>query len=102
MEISGQPLPGHVPLVLPVLRELGVSAKIDELVPQRWNGGVTRGCAAEVLLLCILHPGGPLALFRVKRQVREMGLDVVLGVDADQLHDNKLGELLDALVPVDE
>ncbi|MBW1688543.1 MAG: hypothetical protein JRS35_26200, partial [Deltaproteobacteria bacterium] len=55
-----------------------------------------------MVLLCILHPSGPLALFRVKDQVREMGLDVVLGVDAEKLHDNKLGEMLDALVPVDE
>ena len=102
MQVSGQPLPSYAPLVLPVLRRLGVGSKIDELVPKRWNGGVTRGQAGEVVLACILHPGEPLALFRVKEQVRELGLDVVLGVDAEKLHDNKLGEMLDALVPVDE
>jgi hypothetical protein len=102
MQMNGRALPSHAPLVLPVVAGLGFRSKIDELVPQQWDGGCTRGLAAEAVLLCILHPGEPLALFRVKDQVEELGLDVVLGVDAGKLHDNKLGEMLDALVPVDD
>jgi hypothetical protein len=100
MQVQGQPLPSDAPLVLPVLRELGVSAFVDELAGKQWDNGVSRGQASEVLVSCMLHPGRPLALYRVKEQVRDLGLDVVLGLDADQLHDDKLGDLLDALVPM--
>ena len=102
MQVSGVPLPGNVPLVLPIMRRLGIREKIDELSPKRWDNGVTRGQAAEVVLACILHSNGPLALFRVKEYVSEWGLDVVLDLDATQLHDDKLGEMLDALVPMKE
>jgi hypothetical protein len=100
VQIAGQPLPGMAPLVLPVMRRLGLRDRVDGLVPKVWDNGVTRGQAVEVLLGCILQLDSPLALSRVKATVSELGLDVVLGVEADQLHDDKLGETLDALVPV--
>lgn len=102
MQVSGQPLPGTAALVLPIMRRLSVADKIDHMMPKAWHNGISRGLAAEALLACILHPGAPLALSRVKQQLRHHGLDVVLDVDADQLHDDKLGEMLDALVPVDD
>jgi len=100
MQVSGVQLPGNVPLVLPIMRRVGIRERIDELVPKQWDNGVTRGQAAEAILACILHSTGPLALYRVGEYASESGLDVVLDLDAAQLHDDKLGEMLDALVPM--
>jgi len=102
VQIAGQTLPGIAPLVLPVMRRLGLAARVDGLIPKVWDNGITRGQAAEVLVACILQWDSPLALSRVKDTVSELGLDVVLGVKSEQLHDDKLGEMLDALVPVDK
>ena len=97
-----QPLPSSFPAIMPLLDALGLTEKVGSLVTKQWNNGVTHADVLTVLLLMILDFGGPRPISRVNEWAEQFGIDLLLGVDAAQLHDDKIGHTLDALVPVTE
>ena len=101
-QFYAQPLPSSYPAVMPLLDALNFAEIVETIVPKRWNNGVTHADALTVLLLMILDYGGPRPISRVEEWAEQFGTDLLLGIDPAQLHDDKIGHALDALVPVTE
>lgn len=102
MQIQPQSLPSAFPAVLPVLEQLDFRAAVDSVISKVWHNGVGHADALIVLLLMILDYGGPRPLYEVRDWAEQFGIQALLGLDPAQLHDDKIGKTLDALVPVDE
>ena len=96
-----QPLPAASPAVMPVLDALGFRDTVASIITKQWNNGVDHADALMVLLMMILDYGGPRPLSEVGEWADQFGISLLLGLDPAQLHDDKIGNTLDALVPVD-
>jgi transposase len=87
----------HLPLVLGVLRKLEIATLIDSMIPPHQDQIVSAGRAVEALVLSILD--GHHALYKVGRRLDERGMLSLLqpALEAQSLHDSRLGQTLDAL-----
>jgi transposase len=95
-----QSLPAVFPAVLPVLRGLRFQPIVEARIGKRWDNGVAHSDVLTVLLLMILDQGRLRPLSQVHEWAQQFGIEVLLGVSPAQLHDDKIGYTLDALVPV--
>ena len=100
--IRAQALPSSYPAVMPLLAALKFTETVDAMLPKRRHNGVTHADAVIVMLLMILDRGGPRPLSKVREWAEQFGIELLLEIDPAQLHDDKLGTTLDALVPVGE
>src|SRR4030095_4203776 len=87
----------HLPLVLGVIRKLQVAALIDTFCPPHPAHILACGRGMEALLLAILD--GHHALYKVGARLEERGMISLLqpGLTRASLHDDRLGQILDAL-----
>jgi len=87
----------HLPLVLGVRRKLNVAALIDTFCPPHPAHVLSCGRGVEALLLAILD--GPHALYKVGARLEERGMFPLLqpGLTRASLHDDRLGQILEAL-----
>jgi hypothetical protein len=87
----------HLSLVLGVIRKLQVAALIDTFCPPHPAHILACGRGMEALLLAILD--GHHALYKVGARLEERGLISLLqpGLTRASLHDDRLGQSLDAL-----
>jgi transposase len=87
----------HLPLVLGVVRKLNVAALIDTFCPPHPANVLSCGRGVEALLLAILD--GHHALYKVGARLEERGMLPFLqpGLTRASLHDDRLGQILDAL-----
>ena len=100
--VQAQALPASFPAIMPLLRALNFAETVGAIIHKRWHNGVTHADALIVLLLMILDRGGPRPLSKVSAWATQLGIELLLGIDPAQLHDDKIGHTLDALVPVGE
>ena len=87
----------HLPLVLGVLRRLGVATVIDRLIPPHPAHQLSCGRGVEALVLAILD--GHHALYKVGKRLEERGMLALLqpGLTRAALNDYRLGHILEAL-----
>jgi transposase len=87
----------HLPLVLGVLRKLGIAELVDSMIPPHPEQIVSAGRAVKALVLAILD--GHHALYKVGRRLDERGMLPLLppGLEPHSLQDTPLGQTLDAL-----
>src|SRR5262249_13416967 len=87
----------HLPLVLGVVRQLNVAALIETFCPPHPAHGLSCGRGVEALLLAILE--GHQALYQVGARVEDRGMFPRRqpGLKRTSLHDDRLGQILDAL-----
>ena len=87
----------HLPLVLGVVRKLNVAALIDAFCPPHPANVLSCGRGVEALLLAILD--GHHALYKVGARLEERGMLPLLqaGLTRTSLHDDRLGQSLEAL-----
>jgi transposase len=87
----------HLPLVLGVVRKLDVATLIDTFCPPHPAHVLSCGRGVEALLLAILD--GHHALYKVGARLEERGMLPLLqpGLARASLHDDRLGQILDAL-----
>jgi transposase len=87
----------HLPLVLGVVRKLNVAALIDTFCPPHPANVLSCGRGVEALLLAILD--GHHALYKVGARLEERGMLPFLqpGLTRASLHDDRLGQILEAL-----
>src|SRR5262245_4083232 len=87
----------HLPLVLGVVRKLNVAALIDTFCPPHPANVLSCGRGVEALLLAILD--GHHALYKVGARLEERGMLALLqpGLTRASLHDDRLGQILEAL-----
>jgi len=95
-----QSLPAVFPAVLPVLDSLRFGRMVESAIGKQWDNGVAHSHVLTVLLLMILDQGRLRPLSQVHEWAEQFGIEVLLGVLPAQLHDDKIGYTLDALVPV--
>lgn len=87
--------PGAACLTLPILRELGVVQAVNAHCFS--DHAISHGHVTQLLVVNRLQ--APRPLYKVADWLQGTGLATVLGVQADQAHDTRLGETLDALYP---
>jgi transposase len=87
---------GAIPVIYPIVQDLGLRETVDRLCPGRTK--INRGQIAEVLALNRLM--APQPLYHVQRWAAQTILPDLLQVPARQLYDQYLGRSLDALQPV--
>ena len=87
----------HVPLVLGVVRKLNVAALIETFCPPSPAHVLSSGRGVEALLLAMLD--GHHALSKVGARLEDRGMFPLLqpGLNRPSLHDDRLGQILDAL-----
>jgi hypothetical protein len=87
----------HLPLVLGVIRQLNVAARIDTCCPPHPAHGLASGRGVEALRLASLD--GHHALYTVGTRREERGMVPLLepGLPATALSADRLGQILDAL-----
>jgi transposase len=87
----------HVPLVLGGIRQRNVAALIDTFCPPHPAHVLSCGRGVEALLLVILD--GHHALSKVGARLEERGMVALLqpGLTRVSLHDDRLGQILEAL-----
>ena len=87
----------HLPLVLGVVRKLHVAALIETFCPPHPAHVLSCGRGVEALLLAILD--GHHALYKVGARLEERGMVALLqpGLTHASLHDDRLGQIRDAL-----
>src|SRR5215468_8841528 len=87
----------HLPLVLGVVRKLNVAALIETFCPPHPAHVLSCGRGVEALLLAILD--GHHALYKVGARLEARGMLPLLqpGLNRTSLHDDRLGQILDAL-----
>jgi hypothetical protein len=85
--------PGTACLTLPVLRALGIKEAVNGLCASEHV--VAHGQIIELTVLNRLQ--GPKPLYKVQDWLAGMALAPALGVQAEQAHDTRLGETLDAV-----
>lgn len=86
---------GPLPLLYPILRDLGVRDTINAVVPTEADIDLGR----VVLLLTLNRLLAPQPLYQVSAWLAETVLPEVLGIGAEQAYDNRLGRSLDRLYP---
>ena len=85
--------PGAACLTLPVLRALGVSEAVDTRCASEHT--VSHGNIMNLLVVNRLQ--APRPLYKVQDWLAQSGLEASLRVQAEQAHDTRLGETLDAV-----
>src|SRR5499427_2162093 len=87
----------HLPLVLGVVRKLNIAALIDTFCPPHPAHVLSCGRGVEALLLAILD--GHHVLYKVGARLEERGMVSLLqpGLTRASLHDDRLGQILEAL-----
>src|SRR5262249_27032551 len=87
----------HLPLVLGVVRKLNVAALIDTFCPPPPANVLSCGRGVEALLLAMLD--GHHALYKVGARLEERGMLALLqpGLTRASLHDDRLGQIREAL-----
>jgi transposase len=87
--------PGAACLTLPLLRSLGVREAADAQCSSEHR--VSHGHIIALLTMNRLQ--APKPLYKVQDWLAHSGLEDALGVQAEQAHDTRLGEALDAVYP---
>src|SRR5687767_4490563 len=87
----------HLPVVLGVVRKLNVAALIETFCPPHPAHVLSCGRGVEALLLAILD--GHHALYKAGARLEDRGMVALLqpGFTHASLHDDRLGQILDAL-----
>lgn len=86
---------GAIPLVYPILTDLGVRQITNELVPTEADIDMGR----IVLLLTLNRLLAPQPLYHVRDWLAETVLPEVLDIAPEKVYDNRLGRALDRLYP---
>lgn len=85
--------PGAACLTLPLLHDLGVQEAVDARCASKH--AVPHGNIIALLVMNRLQ--APRPLYRVQEWLAHTGLEPALGLQAEQAHDTRLGEALDAV-----
>jgi transposase len=86
---------GAIPVLFPILRGLRVMEIIDHHCPGKEE--VSHGTTIEILGLNRLM--APRPLYKVKEWIAETVLEDTLDIEAEQMHDTRIGRTLDDLHP---
>lgn len=86
---------GALPVLLPILERLELRDLVQRYCPSRAD--LDQGTVALALVLNRLM--APRPLYKMAAWLEQTTLPETLGIEADKLHDRRLGDLLDALHP---
>lgn len=84
---------GRLVLWLGMVRKMGLRQVIDRLLPT--ESEISHGVVVEALVLNRLL--APRPLYRIDEWARDVGLEVLAGLDPARLNDDRIGRTLDAL-----
>ena len=90
-------LPGTLPVVLPVCRELTISQIVDQLCPMKRGEHLTHGQVAEFVILHILQAEDRLPLYRLEQWADHHSMAVVYGHEPERFNDDRVRRMLDAV-----
>ena len=92
-------LPGTLPIVLPVCRELGIARVVDHFCPMKQGEHLTHGQVAEFVVLHILQAEDRLPLYRLEQWAGRHSMHLVYDHEPEEFNDDRVRRTLDALAP---
>jgi transposase len=87
---------GAIPLLYPILEELGLQTEVNDLCPSKADIDLGR----LMLLFTLNRLMAPQPLYKVGEWANQTVLPQVLSLPVAQLYDNRLGRAMDALYPL--
>ncbi len=87
---------GAIPLLYPILEELGLQTEVNDLCPSKADIDLGR----LTLLFTLNRLMSPQPLYKVGEWASQTVLPQVLSLSVAQLYDNRLGRAMDALYPI--
>lgn len=95
-------LPPALPVVLPLLRRVGMGAIVDRLCPlrERKDSPLSHGDCVEFLVLHLLQSAHRRPLYRLDEWAAEYGVERLYGCAPEAFNDDRFGRTLEALAPV--
>ncbi len=86
---------GAIPIVLPILQRLNLASIINQHCPSRADVD----CGTVALILVLNRLLSPKPMYKIADWAAETVLPETLEIEAEKLHDRRLGDLLDDLHP---
>ena len=95
-------LPPALPVILPLVRRVGIAKIVDRLCPmrERRDSPLSHGDCVEFLLLHLLQSAHRQPLYRLDEWAEAHSADRLYGCPPEAFNDDRFGRTLDALAPV--
>lgn len=102
VQVSVRRLPPALPVILPLVRRVGIAKIVDRLCPmrERQDSPLSHGARVEFLVLHLLQSAHREPLYRLDEWAAAHSAELLYGCPPEAFNDDRLGRTLDALAPV--
>ena len=90
-------LPGTLPIVLPICRELTISQVVDRFCPMKTGEHLTHGQVAEFVILHILQAEDRLPLYRLEEWADRQSVQLLYDHEPEHFNDDRVRRSLNAI-----
>ena len=90
-------LPGTLPVILPICRELRIAQLVDHFCPMKQGEHLTHGQVAEFVILHILQSEHRLPLYRLEEWAARQNLQVLYDHEPERFNDDRVRRSLEAI-----
>ena len=90
-------LPGTLPIVLPVCRELKIAQAVDHFCPMKQGDHLTHGQIAEFVILHILQSHHRKPLYRLEEWADRKSMQILYDHEPEHFNDDRVRRALDAI-----
>ena len=101
VQVYPRRLPPALPVILPLVRRVGIGRIVDRLCPmrERKDSPLSHGDCAEFLVLHLLQSAHRRPLYRLDEWAAEYSVERLYGCAPEAFNDDRFGRCLDALAP---
>jgi hypothetical protein len=102
VQVDVRRLPPALPVILPLVRRVGIGRIVDRLCPMRGrrDSPLSHGHCVEFLVLHLLQSAHRQPLYRLDEWAAAHGVERLYGCPSEAFNDDRFGRCLDALAPV--
>jgi len=102
VQVQVRRLPPALPVVLPLIRRVGIGRIVDQECPrrERRDSPLSHGDCVEFLVLHLLQSAHRQPLYRLAEWAATHSVERLYGCAAEAFNDDRFGRCLDALAPV--
>jgi len=101
VQVHVRRLPPALPVILPLVRRVGIGKIVDRLCPmrERKDSPLSHGDCVEFLVLHLLQSAHRQPLYRLHEWAEAHSLELLYGCPSEAFNDDRFGRCLEALAP---
>ena len=101
VQVHVRRLPPALPVILPLVRRVGIGRIVDRLCPrrERQDSPLSHGDCVEFLVLHLLQSAHRQPLYRLNEWAAAHSLELLYGCPSEAFNDDRFGRCLEALAP---